>query len=492
MKNYLIAIYLLLTHHLTVAQINKNSELYKTISSRDSLLFTIGFNNCDIKQFEYLLNDNFEFYHDKDGFSDKGKFITDLKKGLCGNTNNYKARRELVKESTKIFALYKDGKLYGALQEGIHQFFEKQHQQPEQFGSSARFSHLWLIIDNEWKLVKSYSYEHLQKQVTNSFIFENEIEIENWLQENKVPILGIGVIEDSKLNTIKVFGKSQNGTSAPYNTIFNVASVTKPITALVALKLAEQGKLDLNEPLYKYWIDLDIAKDNRYKKLTPRLILSHQTGFKNWRWLNNNKKLSFDFDPGTAYQYSGEGYEYLRKALENKFKKSLQQLAEELIFIPLKMDDTRYIWDKNVDNLRYALNFDKNGNVYETVKNTIPNSADDLLTTIEDYGNFLVNIMNGNLISDKTFKEMATAQVASEKGKHFGLGFEIYNLGNEEYALAHGGADDGVRAIVFILPKTKQGLLIFTNSDTGGNVYETLVKHYLGKHGQKIIDIETK
>lgn len=261
---------------------------------------------------------------------------------------------------------------------------------------------------------------------------------------------------------------------------------------MVALKLAEQGKLDLDEPIYKYWIDPDIAKDSRHKKLTPRLILSHQTGFKNWRWLSDNKKLNFDFDPGTAYQYSGEGYEYLRKALENKFKKSLQQLADELIFSPLKMNDTRYIWDKNVDSLRYASNFDKNGNVYETVKNTTPNSADDLLTTIEDYGNFMVNIMNGNLISNKTFKEMSTPQISSEKGKHFGLGFEIYDLGNDEYALAHGGADDGVRTIVFILPKTQQGLLIFTNSDTGGNAYETIVKHYLGKYGQNIIDIETK
>lgn len=64
---------------------------------------------------------------------------------------------------------------------------------------------------------------------------------------------------------------------------------------------------------------------------------------------------------------------------------------------------------------------------------------------------------------------------ASEKGKHFGLGSEIYDLGGGEYALAHGGADIGVRTIVFILPGTKQGLLIFTNSDTGGNIYETTV-----------------
>lgn len=491
MKKSFFAFFLLFQFFVS-AQVDKNSDLYRTIISKDSLLFDIGFNTCDVSQFEKLTSENFEFLHDKDGISDKKKFINDLKTGLCGNPVNYQARRELVKESTKIFALYKEGKIYGAMQEGVHQFFEKQTGQEERFGSSARFTHIWLIENNEWKLAKSYSYEHLTEMVTRSSLFDNEEEIKKWLKENKVPTLGIGIIENGKLNQIRVFGELSNGISAPYNTIFNVASVTKPVTALVTLKLVEQGKLGLDEPLYKYWTDPDIAKDPRHKKLTARLVLSHQTGFKNWRWLNDDEKLGFDFDPATGYQYSGEGYEYLRKALEKKFKKSLQQLAQELIFNPLKMSDTRYVWDKNVDETRYALNYDKNGKAYKTVKNTTPNAADDLLTTIEDYGNFLVNIMNGNLISEKTFVEMITPQTASEKGKHFGLGFEIYDFGNGEYALAHGGADFGVRTIFFILPKTKQGLLIFTNSDTGGNLYQTLIKHYLGKYGQKIIDVEMK
>lgn len=220
--------------------------------------------------------------------------------------------------------------------------------------------------------------------------------------------------------------------------------------------------------------------------------MSHQTGFPNWRWMNENKKLNFLFDPGTKYQYSGEGMEYLRKALEKKFNKTLQQLANELIFQPLKMKDTRYVWDKNVDSSRLAIGYDKDGKPYETVKNKTPNAADDLLTTIEDYGKFLVSVMNGDGLNQKLFDEMTSNQVASTKGKHFGLGFEIYDLGNGEYALSHGGSDNGVQTLVFAFPKTKQGLLIFTNSDTGGNIYITLLKHYLGNNGQKIINIETK
>ncbi|WP_317046332.1 serine hydrolase [Flavobacterium sp. 103] len=371
------------------AQVDKNSELYKVIISKDSLLFTIGFNKCDISQFENLLSEKFEFFHDVDGVSDRNKFLNDLKTGLCGDRKNYQARRELLPESTEIYALCNksnQGKIYGAIQIGVHQFFEKQTGKSEKFGSSARFTHVWLLENGEWKLSKSFSYEHIKKQLktANTSLFDDDAGIEKWLQENKVPTLGLGIIENGKLEQIKVYGEITKGVSAPYNTIFNVASLTKPVTAMLALKLVSLGKWNLDEPLYNYWIDPEIANDPRNKKLTTRLILSHQTGFPNWRWMNEDKKLNFQFDPGTKYQYSGEGFEYLRKALEKKFQKSLQQLASELIFQPLKMYDTRYVWDKNIDPSRLAIGYDKDGNAYETVKNKTPNAADDLLTTIED------------------------------------------------------------------------------------------------------------
>ncbi|MEJ7822693.1 MAG: serine hydrolase [Chitinophagaceae bacterium] len=476
------------------AQVDNNSELYKTIISKDSILFNVGFNTCDISKFEILLSEKFEFFHDKDGISYRKKFLNDLRNGLCGKPASYQARRELLPESTEIYALYNRGNLYGAIQEGMHQFFEKQTDKLEKFGSSAKFTHVWLLENGEWRLTKSLSYEHQEKllDVSKSSIFDNDTEIETWLKENKVPTLGLGIIENGKLKQVKVFGEVKKGVSAPYNTIFNVASLTKPVTAMVALRLTSLGKWNLNEPIYKYWTDPDIAKDLRSKKLTTRIILSYQTGFPNWRWMNADKKLNFQFDPGTKYQYSGEGLEYLRKALESKFHKTLDQLANELLFQPLKMNDTRYIWDKNIDTSRVAIGYDKDGNTYETIKNKAANAADDLLTTIEDYGKFLVSVMNGEGLTRQVFDDMITNQVATKNGKHFGLGFEIYDFGNGDVALSHGGADKGVQTIFFIFPKTKQGLLIFTNVDDGYKVYEKLLVHYLGDYGKKIFEIETK
>ncbi|TRX37402.1 serine hydrolase [Flavobacterium sp. ZT3R18] len=493
LKTVLIAI-LFFSIQAGYSQVEKNSELFKTIILKDSLLFNVGFNTCNISQFENLLSEKFEFYHDKDSISNKKQFLHNLRNGLCISPTTYQSRRELLPESTEIYPLYKKDKLYGAIQIGVHQFYETVEKRKEVFGSSAKFTHVWLLENGVWKLSRSLSYDHQVHllDTTTSSIFDNDTEIEKWLTENKVPTLGIGVINDGKLQQVKVFGALKKGVSAPYNTIFNVASLTKPVTAIVTLKLVSLGKWNLDEPIYHYWIDPEIAKDPNLKKLTTRIILSHQTGFSNWRGNNKDGKLHFEFEPGTKYQYSGEGLEYLRKALEHKFHKTLDQLANELIFTPLKMNDTEFFWTKKTDESRFAIGYDNKGAAYETKKNTTANAADDLLTTVEDYGKFSVSVLNGEGLSEKVFDDMITNQVATKNGKHFGLGFEIYTLGNGEIALSHGGADNGVQTIFFLFPKSKKGLIIFTNVDDGYKVYEKLLTHYLGESGKKIIEIETK
>jgi len=163
-----------------------------------------------------------------------------------------------------------------------------------------------------------------------------------------------------------------------------------------------------------------------------------------------------------------------------------------LVFDPLKMSDTQLIWNDKIDLSRYAINYSNKGVAYEPTKNKTANAADDLLTSIEDYGTFLCSVMNSDNLSEKVFNDMISHQIETKKNKYFGLGFEIYDLGNSNYALSHGGADKGVQTIFLLLPKTKQGLLIFTNVDGGYKVYEKIVNHFLGENGRKIIEIETK
>lgn len=330
-------------------------------------------------------------------------------------------------------------------------------------------------------------------QVDNSTDLFIKHEVTNkWLKQKKIPALGLGYIENGQIVQTSVFGELTKGEPAPLNTIWNVASMAKPITATVALKLIDQGLWNLDEPIYNYYTDPDVADDPRAKALTTRMILSHQSGFPNWRENKPDGKLVFEFEPGTQYQYSGEGYEYLRKALEAKFDKSLEQLAHELIFSPLEMNNTQFVWSESVEKKPFAKWHNAQGGRYETVKYYKANAADNLLTTVKDYTAFLLHILNGAGLSDSLQSEMVADQVRVSSLKHFGLGWwideEINELG--DFAIVHGGDDIGVHCIAFILPNSKQALLIFTNSDNGTDAYVEIITHYLRENAKGIFKAE--
>lgn len=487
---------LLLAPSFLFSQVDESSELFKALMTRDSLLFNLGFNTCDIRQFENIVSDNFEFYHDEAGpcFS-KAAFISSIRDGLC--KLSYRPGRELDENSVEVYPLKKNGVLYGAVQTGIHRFYAIEEGRPQYLTSIAKFIHVWTIENAEWKFSRGISYDHHNHEaggpINENLLFKDRQETGKWLLNNRVPALGAGYIEDGKIQEVKVYGELEKGRPAPDNAIFNVASLTKPVTALVALKLIDAGKWSLDEPIYKYWIDPDIADDSRTRKLTTRHILSHQSGFPNWRREHADGKLAFAFDPGTGHQYSGEGFEYLRRALESRFDKTLDELAGELVFKPLNMSDTRFYWDETVDEKRFAKWHTAEGELYETYKNKTANGADDLLTTVEDYSRFMVHIMNGAGLSEELYGQMISSQVRIKHNKYFGLGWWVdENVGDGENAIVHGGDDMGVHAIVFMLPKSKRGLVIFTNSDNGTAVYVQTILAYLGNAGQGIIDVETK
>jgi CubicO group peptidase (beta-lactamase class C family) len=307
-----------------------------------------------------------------------------------------------------------------------------------------------------------------------------------------IPALGVAYIEGGQVKEQKVYGELKQGVPAPLNTIFNVASLTKTITTMVTLRLVDAGQWSLDEPVYHYWTDPDVSDDPRSKKLTTRHILTHQTGFPNWRWMTPSKKLAFEFEPGARFQYSGEGMEYLRHALENKFHRSLEQLADSLIFQPLHMTDTHLVWQDSMQS-HFAVPHNAKGEELEISKNTAPSAADLLKTTVADYSRFLIWVMNGAGLSKALFQQMTSPLAKIKDGKYLGLGWAVYpELPGGQYGLSHSGQDPGVNTIAFILPQSKRGLLIFTNSDNGPKLYTELVKGWLGEQGNAIFIIETK
>ena len=315
----------------------------------------------------------------------------------------------------------------------------------------------------------SYSQiENLSDKLDSVPNFDNRSNIENWLEQNKIPAIGIGVIENGKLSSINVYGNLNENRTAPYNTIFKVASLTKPIVSMLTLQLVNNGDWDLDEPLDKYWIDPDILHDSRHKLLTTRHVLTHQTGFLNWRRQHKMKKLAFEFEPGTNFKYSGEGYEYLKNALERKFKMSLEKLSDSLLFKPIGMPDTKFTWLENIDEKRYAFNHNSEGKLLETVRNKKAYASDLLVSTIEDYGKFAAFVINGGGLSKEIYDEMVHMHIKTPNESYFGLGWESIPDLYGEKVLMHSGGDPGVRTLILINLEKKKGLIIFSNSDNGG------------------------
>lgn len=142
------------------SQVHSSADLFRVLREQDSLLFEIGFNTCDMTQFEKLISDDFEFYHDQSGItSSKGAFLEGIRNGLC--KMDYRASRELVNNSLSVYPLENNGVIYGAIQTGIHRFFEVREAQPLRQTSIAKFTHVWLLEGGKWRLSRGLSYDHV-------------------------------------------------------------------------------------------------------------------------------------------------------------------------------------------------------------------------------------------------------------------------------------------------------------------------------------------
>lgn len=162
------------------SQAQNSSTLFTTLLQKDSLLFTVGFNGCDLKQVEASLSEDFEFYHDQAGVtSSKTDFINQIKNNICGLP--YRPKRILVKPSMQVFPLLNNNIVYGAIQSGDHQFYAIEPNGKEYLTSTAKFTHLWLLEKGEFKLAKALSYDHVNapqpKEEVKSEPKKNETQI---------------------------------------------------------------------------------------------------------------------------------------------------------------------------------------------------------------------------------------------------------------------------------------------------------------------------
>ncbi len=302
--------------------------------------------------------------------------------------------------------------------------------------------------------------------------------MERWLELGSIPGLSLALLDAHRPGQSKTWGVCHCERRQPVaaDTVFEAASLSKPVFAYIALQLVEAGRLDLDRPLADYWAYEDIAHDPRHRHITGRMTLSHTCGFPNWRPKDGG--LTIDFAPGEKFSYSGEGFVYLQKVVEFLTGQTLQTLAQERIFRPLGMIHSSFVWPDG-RNATSANGHDEDGRPVDKRQLPKGNAAYTLHTTATDYAHFMAEILRPTGLSSDWVQQMLAPQVEIEPGIAWGLGWGLQErAGGRDFW--HWGDNGPFKAFALAAPAQGNGLVLFANSYHGLSIVHRVLAESLG------------
>jgi len=329
-------------------------------------------------------------------------------------------------------------------------------------------------------------------------------QIPDLMRTTDVPGLSLAVFRRGRIVWLRGFGVRDRASGVPVDTgtLFEAASMSKPLFAYVVLKLCEKGTLDLDTPLTQYtrrW-PLD---DPRLKLITTRHILSHSSGLvPDWR--STDQPLRIAFTPGEKWSYSGEGYYYLQSIVTDltgrtdstqcdTFEAGLKVCAtnfgeymESRLVVPLGMRSSGYVRKEGFESRR-ARPHDVKGTPLpyrppRAVDTARYGAAGGLITTPGDYAKFLMEVIDPKPQSDfrlsaSSLKEMMTPQVevvrTGDDVISWGLGWRIAHTPRAVF-FGHGGENPGFQCISEACAADRSGFVAMTNGDNGSKLLEKL------------------
>lgn len=321
-----------------------------------------------------------------------------------------------------------------------------------------------------------------------------------------VPGMNIAIFNGGRPVYMKSYGYRDTGRKLPLtpDSVMSAASFTKVAFAYMVMQLVQEGRLDLDTPVQRYLPKplpdyphyADLAGDARYKLITARMLLDHTSGFANWRWFEDDRKLKIHFQPGSRYAYSGEGIDLLQLVVETIMKERLEQLMQERVFRPLGMTRTSMVWQPAFES-DYANGYDEYGRSLGPHKWKKADAAGSMQTTLRDFSRLVEAVMRGKGLHKKGRAEMLGPQVRIHSRHEFptlvnettdaydairlsyGLGWGLYwtRYGKAFFKEGH---DEGWRNYTLDFDKPKAGILIMTNSSNGEGIYEYLLQAVLG------------
>ncbi|MBP2831527.1 beta-lactamase family protein [Aquimarina sp. U1-2] len=307
--------------------------------------------------------------------------------------------------------------------------------------------------------------------------------IDSIIKAVNMPGISIAIVNDSELMYHNTFGIINSETKEPVDerTIFEGASLSKPIFAYFVMKMVEKGKLDLDKPLYKYLPHPGIAENSKedYKLITARLVLSHQTGFPNH---SNGEAIKLPFRPGTDFLYSGEAFQYLAAVIAKQngldIKSDLNKLFQKEVTEPLNMPHSSFVWDKYLAEHK-AFGHDKEGNPtqnnpsYGGWSGKTFNAFSSLHSEAKEYAQFLVALLRRKGLAKETFNEMLKehTRFKEENPLKQEIGQTGWGLGMAQKPTKYGmmhmhtGNNHDFQSYMMVLPEKKFGIVFFTNSN---------------------------
>ena len=316
--------------------------------------------------------------------------------------------------------------------------------------------------------------------------------LQNEVDRLNIAGMSIAFINEGQVVHYQNFGYANVEEKLPVTeqTIFEAASLSKPLFAYFVMKYVEAGKLDLDQPLYTYLPYPDIADDERYQQITARMVLSHRSGFPNWRSDYPENKLFIQFDPGTDYFYSGEGYQYLAmvlKAIDQTDWAGLESRFQAEVAQPLGLEHTVFIQNA-YSKAHKAEPYDENGQWINPERDIDSSfryqfrAPASVHSEALDFSKWLIALMNHEGLDKASFAELFRAHsyvgAFNSIDVDYSLGFfkprtPLTNL------YLHGGNNYGFTSYFAFDPDKKWGLVLFTNSEYGEQLGNELTLNML-------------
>ena len=298
----------------------------------------------------------------------------------------------------------------------------------------------------------------------------------------------VAVVKGGKLDAVRSASGCAPAPAVDADSVFQAASLSKPLFAYAVLKLVEQGKMALDAPVlrylpqgYRHRFDplrtepSEQVSDPRLALVTVRMLLNHTSGFPNWA----SGPLRFDTAPGSRWSYSGEGYLLLQRAVEAVSGQPLDVFMRTQVFVPLAMHHSDYVRSARI--APWLLPGTKaNGAPRTTLELNEPLAAFSLHTSAADYGKFLATLLNDGPHLARLAAAPVPADAALDIG--WGLGWGTEDAGGERF-IWHWGNNTGYRAFVIASPGTGDGFVMLTNSENGLKLAQPLTQVLLpGAH----------